>query len=119
MIKNVLEKIKHLHIIFTTPLDSIFSTVLRLVLNCYFRAKLSSYRQIKMASLDGAQQLNDPNSNQPVKTTPKEALVMASVLKEMGVNEYEPRVINQMIEFSYRKFFLNIFLNYLSSWCFN
>jgi len=27
---------------------------------------------------------------------------MASVLKEMGVNEYEPRVINQMIEFSYR-----------------
>uniref|UniRef100_A0A7M5X9J3 Transcription initiation factor TFIID subunit 9 n=2 Tax=Clytia hemisphaerica TaxID=252671 RepID=A0A7M5X9J3_9CNID len=27
---------------------------------------------------------------------------MASILKEMGVNEYEPRVINQMIEFSYR-----------------
>ena len=56
-----------------------------------------------MASLDGAL-ANDPNSNQPVKTTPKEALVMASVLKEMGVNEYEPRVINQMIEFSYRKY---------------
>jgi len=43
-------------------------------------------------------------NNQPVKTTPREAFVMASILKEMGINEYEPRVVNQMIEFSYRKF---------------
>ena len=79
-----------------------------------------------MASLDGAQQINDPNSNQPVKTTPKEALVMASVLKEMGVNEYEPRVINQMIEFSYSKVYYNkiIFLikyfirvSVVKKWC--
>ena len=38
----------------------------------------------------------------PVKTTPKDALVMASILKEMGVSEYEPRIINQMVEFAYR-----------------
>jgi len=38
----------------------------------------------------------------PVKTTPKDALVMASILKEMGVTEYEPRVVNQMVEFAYR-----------------
>jgi len=41
-------------------------------------------------------------SSQPVKTTPKDALVMAAILKEMGVNEYEPRIINQMVEFAYR-----------------
>lgn len=42
------------------------------------------------------------HGQQSVKTIPKDALTMASILKEMGVNEYEPRVINQMLEFSYR-----------------
>ncbi|XP_065643950.1 transcription initiation factor TFIID subunit 9B isoform X2 [Hydra vulgaris] len=42
------------------------------------------------------------NTCQPVKTTPKDALVMAAILKELGVTEYEPRIINQMIEFAYR-----------------
>jgi len=37
------------------------------------------------------------------KSCPKEALIMAAILKDMGVNEYEPRVVNQMMEFSYRK----------------
>ena len=37
------------------------------------------------------------------KSTPKEAQIMAAILKDMGVNEYEPRVVNQMMEFSYRK----------------
>ena len=40
------------------------------------------------------------------RTTPKDAQVMASILKEMGVNEYEPRVINQMLDFSYSEFIL-------------
>jgi len=42
------------------------------------------------------------DSTAPTKTTPKDALVMASILKEMGITEYEPRVVNQMIEFAYR-----------------
>ena len=29
---------------------------------------------------------------------------MAAILKDMGVHEYEPRVINQMMEFSYREY---------------
>lgn len=37
------------------------------------------------------------------KQMPKDALVIASILKELGVNEYEPRVINQLLEFTYRK----------------
>ena len=36
------------------------------------------------------------------KKLPKDAQVMMAILKEMGVTEYEPRVINQMLEFSYR-----------------
>ncbi|KAJ7392667.1 Transcription initiation factor TFIID subunit 9B [Desmophyllum pertusum] len=38
----------------------------------------------------------------PAKSTPKDALVMAAILKEMGISEYEPRVINQMLEYTYR-----------------
>ena len=38
------------------------------------------------------------------KSTPKEAQIMAAILKDMGVNEYEPRVVNQMMEFSYREY---------------
>ncbi|XP_057301533.1 transcription initiation factor TFIID subunit 9B-like [Hydractinia symbiolongicarpus] len=45
---------------------------------------------------------SNENANQPSKTTPKDALVMAAILKEMGVTEFEPRVINQMAEFAYR-----------------
>ncbi|XP_071949410.1 transcription initiation factor TFIID subunit 9-like [Antedon mediterranea] len=34
--------------------------------------------------------------------TPKDAQTMVAILKDMGVTEYEPRVINQMLEFTYR-----------------
>lgn len=37
-------------------------------------------------------------------TVPKEAQVMAAILKDMNVVDYEPGVINQMLEFTYRKF---------------
>ncbi|EEC16020.1 transcription initiation factor TFII-D component, putative [Ixodes scapularis] len=36
------------------------------------------------------------------KSTPKDAQVMGAILKDMGITEYEPRVINQMLEFTYR-----------------
>ena len=37
------------------------------------------------------------------KSTPKDAQVMMAILKDMGVTDYEPRVINQMLEFTYSK----------------
>lgn len=36
-----------------------------------------------------------------VKQAPKDALVMMALLKEMGVESHEPRVINQMIDLVY------------------
>eukprot|EP00090_Calanus_glacialis_P001230 TRINITY_DN10856_c0_g1_i1.p1 TRINITY_DN10856_c0_g1~~TRINITY_DN10856_c0_g1_i1.p1 ORF type:complete len:218 (-),score=71.05 TRINITY_DN10856_c0_g1_i1:505-1158(-) len=36
------------------------------------------------------------------KAIPKDGQVMISILKDMGITDYEPRVINQMLEFSYR-----------------
>ena len=36
------------------------------------------------------------------RTIPKDGQVMISMLKDMGITIYEPRVINQMLEFSYR-----------------
>lgn len=50
--------------------------------------------KLKMASISSSQQ----------KQMPKDALVIACILKELGVNEYEPRVINQLLEFTYRKY---------------
>ncbi|NXB79176.1 TAF9 factor, partial [Donacobius atricapilla] len=37
------------------------------------------------------------------KSAPKDAQVMAQILKDMGITEYEPRVINQMLEFAYKE----------------
>lgn len=36
------------------------------------------------------------------KHIPKDAQVIMSILKELGVSDYEPRVINQLLEFTYR-----------------
>lgn len=36
------------------------------------------------------------------KVTPKDGQVIAAILKDMGIVEYEPRVIHQLLEFSYR-----------------
>lgn len=38
-----------------------------------------------------------------MKSSPRDAQVMGAILKEMGVTEYEPRVVNVMLEFVYRK----------------
>lgn len=37
------------------------------------------------------------------KSSPRDAQVMAAILKDMGVQDYEPRCVNQMLEFAYRK----------------
>lgn len=42
--------------------------------------------------------------NNQVKHVPKDAQVIMSILKELNVQDYEPRVINQLLEFTYRKF---------------
>ncbi|EDV25312.1 uncharacterized protein TRIADDRAFT_7341, partial [Trichoplax adhaerens] len=36
------------------------------------------------------------------KNYPKDALVIATILKEMGVRDYEPRVVSQLLELIYR-----------------
>ncbi|XP_071455318.1 transcription initiation factor TFIID subunit 9 [Hetaerina americana] len=36
------------------------------------------------------------------KHVPKDAQVIISMLKDMGITEYEPRVVNQLLEFTYR-----------------
>lgn len=48
---------------------------------------------------------NDQRSKiaQQVKHIPKDAQVIMSIMKELGITEYEPRVINQLLEFTYRK----------------
>ncbi|CAH1781312.1 unnamed protein product [Owenia fusiformis] len=38
----------------------------------------------------------------PTKSHPKDSQVMSSILKDMGVVDYEPRVITQMLEFTYK-----------------
>ncbi|XP_025085981.1 transcription initiation factor TFIID subunit 9B-like isoform X2 [Pomacea canaliculata] len=37
-----------------------------------------------------------------VKSTPRDAQVMSAILKDMGVLEYEPKLVNQMLEFTFR-----------------
>lgn len=43
-------------------------------------------------------------SGSNVKHIPKDAQVIMSILKELGIIDYEPRVINQLLEFTYRKY---------------
>lgn len=38
-----------------------------------------------------------------IKHVPKDAQVIMSILKELNIHEYEPRVVNQMLEFTFRK----------------
>ncbi|KAG8194504.1 hypothetical protein JTE90_013257 [Oedothorax gibbosus] len=47
-------------------------------------------------------QQNDSLHPAPKSTTPKDTQVMAAILKESGVTDYEPRTLNQMLEFTYR-----------------
>lgn len=49
------------------------------------------------------EKLEKTKINTQVKHVPKDAQVIMSILKDLGVQEYEPRVINQLLEFTYRK----------------
>ncbi|CAH0720565.1 unnamed protein product, partial [Brenthis ino] len=40
--------------------------------------------------------------NAQMKHLPKDAQVIMSIMKEVGITEYEPRVVNQLLEFTYR-----------------
>lgn len=53
----------------------------------------------EMASERDRSKLSNPN-----KHIPKDAQVIMSILKELGISDYEPRVINQLLEFTYRKY---------------
>lgn len=50
------------------------------------------------------EKLEKTKINTQVKHVPKDAQVIMSILKDLGIQEYEPRVINQLLEFTYRKF---------------
>lgn len=56
------------------------------------------------------EKLDKSKMNSSVKHIPKDAQVIMSILKELNVTEYEPRVINQLLEFTYRA--LNLLLTY-------
>jgi len=38
----------------------------------------------------------------PIPAIPKEAQVIAGILRDLGINDYDPGVLTQMLEFSYR-----------------
>lgn len=40
-------------------------------------------------------------SSANVKYIPKDAQVIMAILKELGINDFDPRVINQLLEFIY------------------
>uniref|UniRef100_A0A6M2DKL1 Putative transcription initiation factor iid n=1 Tax=Xenopsylla cheopis TaxID=163159 RepID=A0A6M2DKL1_XENCH len=42
------------------------------------------------------------NVSNHVKHVPKDAQVIVAILRDMGISDYEPRVINQLLEFTYR-----------------
>lgn len=46
-----------------------------------------------------------------VKHIPKDAQVIVSIMKDMGISDYEPKVINQLLEFTYSKLY-QIFYSY-------
>ncbi|XP_014220057.1 transcription initiation factor TFIID subunit 9 [Copidosoma floridanum] len=43
-----------------------------------------------------------PKSSYVPKHVPKDAQVIVSIMKDMGITDYEPKVINQLLEFTYR-----------------
>ncbi|KAK7799108.1 hypothetical protein U0070_021014 [Myodes glareolus] len=55
-----------------------------------------------LALVEDSQEKMEPSKMAPPKNAPRDALVMAQILKDMGITEYEPRVINQMLEFAFR-----------------
>lgn len=42
------------------------------------------------------------NGQAGVKTSPRDTTIVTSILNELGITEYEPRVVHQLLEFTYR-----------------
>jgi hypothetical protein len=40
----------------------------------------------------------------PKDVQSKDVQAIVNILKDKGIEEYEPRVVNQLLEFSYRKY---------------
>merc|ERR1719219_587786 len=53
------------------------------------------------AGTSGTSGTSDKISAKMENKMPKDAQVMASILRDMGITEWEPRVINQLLEFAY------------------
>ncbi len=60
-------------------------------------AKASSFRKVNKIVTE-----NFNNSNLTIFLTIVDAQVIISILKELGVEDFENRVINQLLEFTYR-----------------
>ena len=41
----------------------------------------------------------------PAKSTPKDALTVSAILEDMGVSDFDPRLVNAMLEFTYSRSF--------------
>ena len=50
-----------------------------------------------------------PDDTIKSQEVPRDAKIIALILKSMGVEEYEPRVINQLLEFMHSLFLFIIF----------
>ncbi|OCT66040.1 hypothetical protein XELAEV_18042294mg [Xenopus laevis] len=74
--------------------------------NCYFPSSyvglLDIRQRLDTGSSDCQSDVMEQAKMASPKSAPKDAQVMAQILKDMGITEYEPRVINQMLEFTYR-----------------
>lgn len=46
--------------------------------------------------------MSDGGDRKQMPTIPKEAQVMVGILRDLGIQDYEPGVLTQMVEFSYR-----------------
>lgn len=46
----------------------------------------------------------DKSKKDQVKHVSKDAQVIISIMKELGVTDYEPRVIKQLLEFTYSEY---------------
>ncbi|CAG2166853.1 unnamed protein product, partial [Oppiella nova] len=60
-----------------------------------------------------AQTLSTPsmaNSLAANKTTPKDIAIVTQILKDMAITDYEPRVVNQMVEFTYSEYTVDEFV---------
>lgn len=52
---------------------------------------------------------------QQTKHIPKDAQVIMSLLRELDIKDHEPRVINQLLEFTYRKCYFEGFVKFRTS----